>query len=162
MIKPPPDSKRCTYIYKKGKSAGERCPNAKQKGRDFCNMHPPERARELGSKGGKANAARLAKIKAIVELGKQAAIGKTWDEKLDYYAGRIVSEKNVNVRLAYEKLHHQAMDARAKYKSGDKKVFVIMESDRAGNTRWPEKDGPRPTPTPFDGEEQKFVVPKEG
>jgi len=111
-------------------------------------------------KGAAVTNRKLEEIRRIVELGKRAAIGKTWDEKLDYYAGRIVSEKKESVRMAYEKLHHQAMDCKHKYKAGGKMIALLVEMD-GQITKWQHPAGERPEPTAFNGEEQGFQPPRE-
>ena len=84
-IKPPPLEKRCTYIITQGKSAGQQCPKAKQKDREFCNMHPPERAREMGKKGGATTAARWSKVKAArAAARKRWPVGQSWDAQIKF------------------------------------------------------------------------------
>lgn len=162
-IKPPPDEKRCTYVITKGKSAGKRCPNAKQKGRDFCNMHPPELARKMGKKGGEANKQNWDRLK---EIASRWPIGQSWANQITFgeaMVGECLERGDKSGRseaMAWNNQLIRAMDARDRYKATGKLIAFFHQTNVAGQTAYPEAKGERPEPTPCDGGEQGFVPPE--
>lgn len=110
-----------------------------------------------------------------MKLGASFPVGKDWETRIQYLSGRILETEDAKepdgrpmTRTAkaqcltiWENLLHRAMEARDKLKEGNRPILVQFVKTDDGKTAFQEKDGERPTPTPFDGEEQGFNPPKE-